>query len=56
MFADTEAPESGCYMNDTLFRNGGITDENPTLLALINDRGGINTTGTRIGHDLNRIP
>jgi hypothetical protein len=39
-------------MNDTLFRNGGITDANPRILALIKDEGGINTTGAGIGHDL----
>jgi len=50
--ADTSGPNIRLFMNDTLFRNGGITDENPTLLALINDTGGINTTGSGIGHDL----
>jgi len=39
-------------MNDTLFRSGGITDNNPRILALIEDKGGINTTGAGIGHDL----
>jgi hypothetical protein len=39
-------------MNDTLFRNGGMTDNNPTLLAILEDQGGINTTGSGIGHDL----
>ena len=39
-------------MNDTLFRNGGITDSNPRLLAIIEDKAGINTTGSGIGHDL----
>ena len=39
-------------MNDTLFRNGGITDKNPRMLAIIEDNGGINTTGSGIGHDL----
>ena len=39
-------------MNDTLFRNGGITDKNPILLAIMEDKGGINTTGSGIGHDL----
>jgi len=39
-------------MNDTLFRDGGITDSNPRLLAIINDQAGINTTGSGIGHDL----
>ena len=49
---DTTGPEIRLFMNDTLFRNGGITDKNPRLLALIMDDGGINTTGSGIGHDL----
>jgi hypothetical protein len=50
--ADTSGPAIRLFMNDTLFRSGGITDENPNLLALITDSGGINTTGSGIGHDL----
>jgi hypothetical protein len=50
--ADTSGPDIKIYMNDTLFRNGGITDNNPKLLAIIEDKGGINTTGSGIGHDL----
>ncbi len=49
---DTEGPVISLYLNDTLFRSGGITDSNPRLLALIEDIGGINTVGTGIGHDL----
>jgi hypothetical protein len=49
---DTAGPDIKLYMNDTLFRNGGITDNNAKLLAIIEDRGGINTTGSGIGHDL----
>jgi hypothetical protein len=49
---DTEGPAISLYINDTLFRSGGITDSNPRLLALIEDIGGINTSGTGIGHDL----
>jgi hypothetical protein len=49
---DNTGPEIQIYMNDTLFRNGGITDINPRLLAIIEDEGGINTTGSGIGHDL----
>jgi hypothetical protein len=49
---DTTGPHIRLFMNDTLFRDGGITDENPVLLALIEDKGGINTTGSGIGHDL----
>jgi hypothetical protein len=49
---DTDGPEIKLFMNDTLFRNGGLTDSNPSLLAIIDDQGGINTTGSGIGHDL----
>jgi hypothetical protein len=49
---DNEGPEIKLYMNDTLFRSGGITDSNPRLLAILIDKGGINTTGSGIGHDL----
>ncbi|MCX6254752.1 MAG: type IX secretion system sortase PorU [Bacteroidia bacterium] len=49
---DTAGPDIKLYMNDTLFRNGGLTDNNPKLLAIIEDKGGINTTGSGIGHDL----
>jgi hypothetical protein len=50
--SDTSGPVIRLFLNDTLFRNGGISDENPILLALIEDNGGINTTGSGIGHDL----
>jgi hypothetical protein len=49
---DTSGPEIKLYINDTLFRSGGITDKNPRLLAILEDNGGINTTGSGIGHDL----
>jgi len=51
-FPDTSGPLISLFMNDTLFRDGGITGSNPTLLAIIEDKGGINTTGAGIGHDL----
>jgi hypothetical protein len=50
--SDTEGPNIKLFLNDTLFRYGGITDSNPVLLAIIEDKGGINTTGSGIGHDL----
>jgi len=49
---DTTGPVISLFMNDTLFRNGGITGSNPRMLAIIEDKGGINTTGAGIGHDL----
>jgi hypothetical protein len=39
-------------MNDTLFVSGGITNQNPNLLAYLSDSTGINTVGNGIGHDL----
>jgi hypothetical protein len=49
---DTTGPLIRLFMNDTLFRNGGITDNSPRMLAIIEDEGGINTTGSGIGHDI----
>jgi len=49
---DTTGPAISLYINDILFRNGGITDSNPKLFAIIEDKGGINITGSGIGHDL----
>ncbi len=49
---DTTGPVISLFLNDTLFRNGGITDTNPVLLAHLSDPGSINTTGTGIGHDI----
>jgi hypothetical protein len=52
VITDNEGPVIRLYLNDTLFRNGGITDNNPRLLAIIEDKGGINITGSAIGHDI----
>ena len=49
---DTEGPVIRLFMNDTLFKDGGITDTSPSLLALISDESGINATGSGIGHDI----
>jgi len=49
---DHENPVIDLFMNDTFFTSGGITDENPELLAYISDNYGINATGNGIGHDL----
>lgn len=49
---DDEHPLIELYMNDTLFKPGGITDANPELLAYVSDNFGINTTGNGLGHDL----
>jgi len=49
---DDIGPSISLFMNDEDFNNGDITDENPVLLALIEDESGINTTGNGIGHDI----
>ncbi|MEZ5071882.1 MAG: type IX secretion system sortase PorU [Bacteroidales bacterium] len=50
--ADSQHPTVELYMNDTLFRPGGITDPDPVLLVRVRDNYGINTTGNGIGHNL----
>jgi hypothetical protein len=46
---DFSGPDIRLFMNDTLFRDGGITDQNPVLMVYLRDESGINTTGG-IGH------
>jgi hypothetical protein len=50
--SDSAGPEIKLFLNDTLFRDGGMTDQNPKLYAVIDDKDGLNTAGTGIGHDL----
>ncbi len=50
--ADSKGPAIELYMNDRRFVSGGLTDQNPRLLAYLFDESGINTTGTGIGHDI----
>jgi len=49
---DYTGPEIQLFMNNTQFIPGGITDEEPTILALVSDENGINTVGNGIGHDI----
>jgi len=49
---DNDGPEIQLFMNNEQFIPGGITDENPLLLAQIADESGINTVGSGIGHDI----
>ena len=48
---DNTGPDIRLFLNDTTFVNGGITSQNPILLALLHDRSGINITG-QLGHDM----
>jgi hypothetical protein len=52
---DTEGPEVALYINDSLWREGNITSQNPDLFAIVSDENGINTTGTGIGHEISAV-
>jgi len=48
---DNINPKVKLYMNDETFVSGGITNDSPFLLALLEDENGINTA-SGIGHDI----
>jgi hypothetical protein len=48
---DNTPPTVKLYMNDESFVSGGITNESPILLAILEDENGINTA-SGIGHDI----
>ncbi len=50
--SDFDGPEVKLFVNDTFFIDGGITSNNPTVIARIWDQSGINTTGNGIGHNI----
>ena len=52
---DNNGPEINLFMNTDKFRDGGITDQNARLLAIVSDENGINTIGNGIGHDITAI-
>lgn len=52
---DDEDPEIELFMNDSNFIFGGLTDENPSIFAIIKDDNGINTSGTSLGHDITAV-
>jgi hypothetical protein len=49
---DSEGPFIKAYLDDPFFKDGGITGENPTLIAELRDTSGINASGYGIGHDM----
>jgi hypothetical protein len=53
--SDTRGPEIELFMNDLNFVSGGITNQNPRLLARLTDSSGINTLGSGIGHDITLV-
>ncbi len=52
---DDQGPVVQIWMNDSAFVSGGITDQQPKLLARLFDANGINTVGTGVGHDITAI-
>jgi hypothetical protein len=50
--SDRIGPKIKPYLNNENFVDGGITNNNPTLLINLQDESGINTTGIGIGHDI----
>lgn len=52
---DNEGPQAKIYLNSKAFVNGGITNENPILMAEVSDSSGINTVGTGFGHDITAV-
>lgn len=52
---DHIGPTIKLFINDSTFVFGGLTDENPLLIAEIFDENGINTVGSGIGHDISAI-
>ncbi len=50
--SDNQGPDIEMFLNTESFVNGGLTDENPKLIAKLFDQNGINTVGNGIGHDL----
>lgn len=52
---DNNGPEIKLFMNDLRFQDGGITDINPWLIALVKDESGINTVGVGVGHDITAV-
>ena len=49
--ADTTPPTVRLFMNDETFISGGITNESPIFLAVLEDENGMNTA-SGIGHDM----
>ncbi len=52
---DDKGPDIELYMNEETFVSGGLTDENPILIAKLYDENGINAVGSGIGHDITAI-
>jgi hypothetical protein len=52
---DNVGPAIKIFLNDTNFRDYGLTNEQPLILVKLFDTSGINTTGIGIGHDITAV-
>jgi hypothetical protein len=52
---DNRGPDIKAWLNDSAFKNGGLTHENPVLLLNLADSSGINLSGAGIGHDITAV-
>ncbi len=52
---ENNPPSVRPYMNDSLFRNGGLTGSNTLLYVVLEDETGINVSGNAVGHDLTAV-
>lgn len=52
---DNDGPGVKPFMNDSLFKDGGITGSNTLLYVQLSDETGINVSGNSIGHDLTAV-
>lgn len=52
VFTDKQGPKVEVFMNNESFVFGGITSQNPVLIAKLEDENGINVIGNSVGHDL----
>src|SRR5690606_29576121 len=50
--ADNTGPGIRAFLNDEMFVNGGLVNQDPLLIVKLVDSSGINISGTGIGHEL----
>jgi hypothetical protein len=55
ILADNQGPAIQLYLNDEKFVFGGLTNQDPLLIAKISDENGINITNRGIGRDIVQV-
>lgn len=52
---DNTPPEVNLFLNDKSWVDGGVTHNNPTMIATVFDENGINTLGSGIGREMELV-